>query len=232
MATNTTVGPIPQEYFLMGSVLDSAPDGGRPVDVLLHRLRGLADQLDPLTGPVDGVSPTMSHRDGHSVQTFHEHEHVFAMKPNSHAAPLSLRVRRSLDPSHKSAPYHVRYLGTSENEKTKSVMTRQFISVATNDALIPFLEQIGFRLDHEFVIKGFLFRKGRMKIIVSKVYKTMGKVDQLEPLTNSHLVEVSVVAAPGGGGGASDPIGDDMKTFAEMLKPLVNLEKVDARRWT
>jgi hypothetical protein len=38
-----------------------------------------------------------------------------------------------------------------------------------------------FRLDHEFVVKGNLFRKGRMKIVVSKIYKmlTQGKVDQV-----------------------------------------------------
>lgn len=71
--------PIPQEYFLAGSVLDSAADGGRPVDVLLHRLRGLCDQLEPLQGPVDAhpvssMAALSAHREGHSVQTFHELE--------------------------------------------------------------------------------------------------------------------------------------------------------------
>ena len=85
--------PIPQEYFLWGSVLDTCQDGGRPVDVLLHRLRGLCDQLEPLQGPVDAhpVAALSSHREGHSVQTFHEHEQVYSIKTNIHA-PTQLRV--------------------------------------------------------------------------------------------------------------------------------------------
>ena len=135
--------PIPQEYFLMGSVLDSAADGGRPVDVLLHRLRGLCDQLEPLRGPVEThpvASALSAHREGHSVQTFHELEQVYSIKTTVHGAPTQLRVRRSLDPHLQSAPHHLRYLGTTENEKTKSVMTRQFISVSCNDAAVPVIE--------------------------------------------------------------------------------------------
>lgn len=45
-----------QEYLLQGSVLDSA------VEVLLHRLRGLCDNVD--TGP----------------ETFHDHEMCFSIK--------------------------------------------------------------------------------------------------------------------------------------------------------
>lgn len=44
-----------QEYFLQGSVLDSA------VEVLLHRLRGLCDNVD--SGP----------------ETFHDHEMCFSI---------------------------------------------------------------------------------------------------------------------------------------------------------
>ena len=38
---------------------------------------------------------------------------------------------------------------------------------------------MGFRFDYELVVKGFLFRKGKMKVIVSKIYKmpNSGKVD-------------------------------------------------------
>ena len=43
---------------------------------------------------------------------------------------------------------------------------------------------MGFRLDYELVVKGFLFRKGKMKIIVSKLYKVLnhGKFDQVSQL--------------------------------------------------
>ena len=47
----------------------------------------------------------------------------------------------------------------------------------------------------------------------------------------SHMVELSVIAPPGGGAGSADLIGDDMKAFAEILKPLVVLEKADLRRF-
>jgi len=112
-------------------------------------------------------------------------------------------------------------------------MTRQYISVSCNDAVVPVIEHMGFRLDYELVVKGFLFRKGKMKVVVSKLFKVLnhGKFDQVEPLTMSHMVELSLVAPPGGGAGSADPIGDDMKAFAEILKPLVVLEKADVRRF-
>jgi len=226
-----TSAPIPQEYYLVGSIIDTS------VDVLLHRLRGLCDQLEPLQGTVDAHPMSASlaaHREGHAVQPFHEHEQIYSMKTNAHGAPTQLRVRRSLDPRHQSAPYHLRYLGTSENEKAKSVMTRQYISVMCNDAVVPVIEQgMGFRFDYELVLKGFLFRKGKMKVIVSKMYKmpNFGKVETIEPMTMSHMVELSVIGPPGGGAGSADPLGDEMKTFADILKPLVNLEKVDPRRF-
>ena len=50
-------------------------------------------------------------------------------------------------------------------------------------------------------------------------------------MTMSHLVELSVIATPGGGAGSADPVGDDMKAFAEILKPLIVLEKADVRRF-
>ena len=43
------------------------------------------------------------------------------------------------------------------------------------------LRFMGFRLDYELVVKGFLFRKGKMKIVISKLYKVPnhGKYDQV-----------------------------------------------------
>ena len=83
-----TSQPIPQEYFLVGSIMDSS------LDVLLHRLRGLCDQLEPLQGTVDAhpVAALAAHQRGHSVQTFHEHEQVYSVKTNVHGAPTQLRV--------------------------------------------------------------------------------------------------------------------------------------------
>lgn len=60
-----------------------------------------------------------------------------------------------------------------------------------------------------------------MKITVSKIYKAMNQ----EPVSQSYLVELSVLAPSG-----SDVVAEDMKVFADKLKPLVLLEKIDYKR--
>ena len=80
-----------------------------------------------------------------------------------------------------------------------------------------------------------------MKITVSKIFKIVppepfpGGPQQsttspatdgnLEPLSGSHLVELSVQTHSG-----DDAVAEDMKNFAEQLKPLIVLDKVDPRR--
>lgn len=49
--------------------------------------------------------------------------------------------------------------------------------------------------------------------------------DSLEPMTSSYLVELSLVAPSG-----QDAVADEIKVFAEQLRPLVHLEKIDYRR--
>lgn len=75
-----------QEYLLQGSILDNG------VEVLLHRLRGLCDNVD--SGP----------------ETFHDHEACFVLFGNTgqQTQPLTLRVRRAVDDT--SAPWHLRYV--------------------------------------------------------------------------------------------------------------------------
>lgn len=46
-----------------------------------------------------------------------------------------------------------------------------------------------------------------------------------EPISQSYLVECSVLAATG-----QDAIGNEMKAFADQLRPLVNLDKIDFKR--
>ena len=90
-----------------------------------------------------------------------------------------------------------------------------------------FLMEMGFRMDHEFVARGHLFRKGIMKIVVYKIFRILvpGNTDNTEALSLSYLVELSVVAPAG-----QDMVSDDMRNFAEQLKPLVHLEKIDPKR--
>ncbi|OXA57818.1 mediator of RNA polymerase II transcription subunit 18 isoform X2 [Folsomia candida] len=190
-----------QEYLLQGSIFDNS------VDVLLHRLRGLCDNVD--SGP----------------ETFHDHEACFVLYGNpgtgQQPPPLTLRVRRALDDT--SAPWHLRYMGQAEiGDKNRPTMIRSTLDVAVGSDILEFLKELGCRREFDFITKGFLFRKGRLKIIVGKVYRyESGKSSQeLEPVTQSHYVEMSVVAPTG-----QDTVGDDMKTLAEQLKPLIFLKK-------
>ena len=81
------------------------------------------------------------------------------------------------------------------------------------------------RLEYEYISRGLIFRKGRIKVTVSKIFKVGSNLDNLEGVTASHLVELSVLAPSG-----NDAVAEDMKNFADQLKPLVMLDKFDLRR--
>ena len=191
------------EYLLQGSILDSS------VDVLLCRLKGLCDHAD---------SPE---------EKFIDHEMAYAIKNTNIPQPLQFSVRHSLvHPDN----WQLRYLGHSEmGDKSRHTLIRNCVDVATSDNVVQFLHEAGFRLDHEFVVKGYYFHKGRMKITVSKIFKMLQQgntaSDNLESIVPSYLVELSVLAMSG-----QDAIAEDMKNFSEQLKPLVQLDKIDHRR--
>jgi len=213
-AINASIVPD-QEYFLQGSILDSS------LELLIHRLRGLCDNVDS------------------GLQTYNEHEMVFSIRvPTSGVAtPMTgpiLRVRRALEPEldPNTTPWQLRYVGNTEvGDKNRPTLVRSCIDVACSNNLVEFLTEMGFRREYELILKGYFFRKGRMKVTVSKICRIgAGKVmvpENIEPLSNSHLVELSIVTPK-----TQELVGDDMRTFAEQLKPLVQLDKVDARRLT
>lgn len=158
-------------------------------------------------------------------ETFLDHEMVFLLK-GQQASPFVLRARRSMDRA--GTPWHLRYLGQPEmGDKNRHALVRNCVDIATSENLTDFLMEMGFRMDHEFVAKGHLFRKGIMKIVVYKVFRILvpGNPDSTEALSLSYLVELSVVAPAG-----QDMVSDDMRNFAEQLKPLVHLEKIDPKR--
>jgi mediator of RNA polymerase II transcription subunit 18 len=193
-----------QEYLLQASIHDSA------VDVLLHRLRGLCDNVD--VGP----------------ESFHDHEACFVLpgNPSQAAQALSLRVRRPLDDN--QSPWHLRYVGQPElGDKNRPTMVRSVLDVACGSDVVEFLKELGCRREFDFVSKGFIFRKGRLKIIVGKLlrYDPGKQPHDLEPVSGSHYVEMSVVTPSG-----QDAVGEDMRNLAEQLKPLITLDKVDHRR--
>jgi len=198
-----------QEYLLQGSILDSHQP------TLLHRLRGLCDDAE------------------HSPEPFRDYEAVYQIK-NSNSGPgqgspfVLFRVRHSLDKP--ESPPHIRYVGSAElGDRSRPTLVRACLDVAVSPNVRDFLTEMGFRLDHDFVAEGFFFHKGRMKVLVYKVKKLKqpGSFDpsHLEDVGGSHLVELSVVAPLG-----QEQVGEDMKNFADTLKPLVSLEKVDHRR--
>ncbi|XP_034730756.1 mediator of RNA polymerase II transcription subunit 18 [Etheostoma cragini] len=184
------------EYLLQGSVLDQA------LQSLLHRLRGLCDNMEP--------------------ETFTDHELVYLLK-GQQGNPFILRARRSL--SHPTSPWHLRYLGQPEvGDKSRHALVRNCVDVAASHSLPEFLNEMGFRMDHEFVANGHIFRKGAMKVVVSKLSRILvpGNTENTERLSLSFLVELSVTAPAG-----QDTVSEDMRSFAEQLKPLVHLEKID-----
>ncbi|XP_041510561.1 mediator of RNA polymerase II transcription subunit 18-like [Microtus oregoni] len=179
---------------LLGSVLDHS------LESLIHCLRGLCDNMEP--------------------ETFLDQEMVFLLK-GQQASPFVLRARCSMDRA--GAPWHLCYLGQPEmGDKNRHALVRNCVDIATSENLTDFLMEMGFRMDHEFVTKGHLFRKSIMKIVVYKIFRILvpGNTDSTEALSLSYLVELSVVAPAG-----KDMVSDDMRNFAEQLKPLVHLEK-------
>lgn len=138
---------------------------------------------------------------------------------------MTVRVRQ--DRQNKEYPWHLRYLGQSEiGDKNRATMVRSCIDVACSEKICDFLTEMGFKLSFTYLTKGYLFKKGRMKVIVAKVAKEADGTAEQEPfITNSYLVEVSVVAPSG-----QDALGDEIRSFADQLKPLVNLDKIDSRR--
>uniref|UniRef100_A0A8C6R3G3 Mediator of RNA polymerase II transcription subunit 18 n=1 Tax=Nannospalax galili TaxID=1026970 RepID=A0A8C6R3G3_NANGA len=175
------------------------------LESLIHRLRGPCDNVEP--------------------ETFLDHEMVFLLK-GQQASPFVLRAPCSMDRA--GSPWHVRSLGQSEmRNKNCHALVQNCVDIATSENFTDFLMEMGFHMDYEFVAKGHLFRNGIMEIVVYKIYCILvpGNTDNTEAQSFSYLEELSVVAPPG-----LDMVSDAMRNFAEQLKPLVQLQKLDPKR--
>jgi len=196
-----------QEYLLQGSVLDTA------VQRVLHRLKGLCDNVETAPEQFSDYEACFSLRSPITDQLQSQHQ-------PQQQPPLLLRVRRSNDPSDASMPFQLRYIGNPEmGDAKRPTLLRASFDISCSPTIIEFLTEMGCRLEFEYTIRGYLFRKGRMKISVSKIFK----INQ-EPISQSYLVELSVIAP------VQDAIAEEMRVFAEKLKPLVQLEKIDYKR--
>ena len=139
-------------------------------------------------------------------------------------------------------PWQLKYVGGVEAGVKHSLMRNQ-VTVGCSENVTSFLTELGFRANTEFLNKGYLYRKGRLKIVVSKLckMKEAGKTDDnsLEKITNSHLIEASITVPAG----SEDPgrelqvgipyysvVYSDFKAFADQLKPLVDMKKEDHRK--
>lgn len=135
-------------------------------------------------------------------------------------------------------PWNLRYLGHHDTDRNRLALARSCVDCNTSPNIALFLQEMGFRLEFEFVLRGHMFRKGRMKIVVYKIYRINGGSgvvngiiqnlnlnDILEPMTQSHLVELSVIAPS-----HQASIAEEMKQFSDLLRPLVVLENIDMRK--
>ena len=135
-------------------------------------------------------------------------------------------------------PWNLRYLGHHDTDRNRLALARSCVDCNTSPNIAQFLQEMGFRLEFEFVLRGHMFRKGRMKIVVYKIFRINGgsgivngainpnmNDNMLEPLTNSNLVELSVIAPA-----HQASIAEEMKQFSDLLKPLVVLENIDMRK--
>ncbi|CBY33325.1 unnamed protein product [Oikopleura dioica] len=187
------------EYSLQGSVKDEF------VDDFKNRLRGLCDNVE--------------------AEPFIDHEITYSLQ-SATGGTVSMRVSRSLAQS--KMPWQLKYVGALE-AGNKTCLMRNHVTVGCSENVTSFLTELGFRADTEFLSKGYLYRKGRVKIVLSKLCKMKepGRPEEqnLIPLTKSHFVEVSVTVLTG----TEDP-GIELKHFAEMLKPQVKLMKTDHRQ--
>jgi len=62
-------------------------------------------------------------------------------------------------------------IGLFSGDKSRPTILRNSIDVATTPTIVDFLTEMGFRMDFEYILRGYMFRKGRMKITVSKIFK-------------------------------------------------------------
>ncbi|KAK7579804.1 hypothetical protein V9T40_000433 [Parthenolecanium corni] len=124
--------------------------------------------------------------------------------------------------------FHDQEMCFSIRDKARPTIVRSSVDVAVTPTIVEYLTELGARLEFEYAARGYMFRKGRMKITVFKInpasYDSINNKPE-EFVSQSYLVEMSVLAPTG-----QEAIGEEMKAFAEQLKPLVHLDKIDIKR--
>jgi len=100
-------------------------------------------------------------------------------------------------------------------------------------------------------MKGYLFHKGRLKVVISKVYTPSGS-GEMQPMSQSHFVEISCVALAGQVNYIfssfffifqnsflkflkllfeltikKEAVAEEVKKFGDLLRPYVRMEKLN-----
>lgn len=184
-----------QECFLQGSIFDSC------VEQLNERLRGLCDNV-----PAEQVV---------------DNERNYLLKAGNNA-PIHVKVCRTI--AKNNVPLQLKYVGATDGNRNKSTMTRSTVTVACNKGPDDFLKELGFQVQYDVQLRGKLYRKGNIKIIVAKI---LSKFDQnkYKAASSSHLVEISAPATA-----RDETVSSELKIFAQSLRPIVHLDKVDNKK--
>ena len=186
------------QHFLHGSITND-----ETLESLLHLLRGLCEDA------ARGSMPFLDEERSYTIQA-------------ATGAPMSLRARRSL--LHEGYPWLLTYFGQTDSaDSSRLVSIRTCVQAGTSDELPAFLTAIGFKKDFELVSRGHVFKKGDMRVLISKFYspgKDPSHPDGYQSLASQYLVELSAISPK-----FCEDLAREMHSFAEQLKPLVYFEK-------
>lgn len=191
--------PLPVQHYLYSSITSQ-----HTLDSILHLLRGLCE---------DAACGSMK---------FQDHEITYSIKL-PHGTSFCLKARKSL--LDDRYPWLLSYYGTSDvSDHSRPVGIRTCIQSGTSPELPNFLTAIGFQKDFELIIKGHVFQKEEMKIIISQFFSVLARKDSSEqqPISKDYLIELSAINPK-----YDEKLAEKMKNFAEQLKPLVFFEKVN-----
>ena len=187
------------QHFLHGSI-----SSNETLQALLHLLRGLCE--DAASGSIP----------------FLDLEVAYTIQLAAGNVSMSLRARRSM--MHEGYPWLLTYYGQTDSaDSSRLVALRTCVQAGTSEELPKFLRSIGFKKDFELVSRGHVFKKGDMRIIISKFYNPQRdpiQPEDYEPLAKEYLVELSAIRPK-----FCEDLAKEMHSFAEQLKPLVYFEK-------
>lgn len=87
-----------------------------------------------------------------SPEPFHDLEVCMSLRQPNANQPLLLRVRRALG---RDAPFQMRYLGNPEVDLRRPTLVRSCMDCACTNGILEFLTEMGFRLEFEYIAKGW-----------------------------------------------------------------------------